>query len=214
MEGAQVFLVCPLINNTESLESVKSATLEFDRLQTEVFSDLKLGLLHGKQPKKERDETLSSFREGRLDLLVATPVVEVGIDIPKASIIVIEAAERFGLSSLHQLRGRVGRAGQEGFCLLFSETNSERALTRLKLLEKYNDGFELAELDLKMRGPGDLFGTLQHGNVELKTADFFNLEMLSKAKKAASNMFERGQSEELFSTMKSWFPEAPITTKD
>jgi ATP-dependent DNA helicase RecG len=188
---SQVFLVCPLIEDSEAetLEDVKSVTTEFTKLK-QIFKDLKLGLLHGRLKPKEKNKVLSDFKSRKIDILVTTPVVEVGIDIPNATIMVIEAAERFGLAQLHQLRGRVGRGKEKSYCLLFSNFHSGNAFRRLKAMETMHSGFELAELDLKMRGPGEIFGTAQSGFPELKVASWNNFELLKKAKDLASEIIE------------------------
>lgn len=187
----QCFLVCPFIDVSETLQTVKAAKDEYEKLVKNVFPDLKLGLLHGKMKSQEKEEIINKFREGNFDLLVATPVVEVGIDIPQANIMVIEGAERFGLAQLHQLRGRVGRSQKESYCLLFSEFTSGRTFKRIKALERINIGFKLAELDLKLRGPGEVYGTSQHGFFGLRVASFNDLELLEKAKKAAENVMTK-----------------------
>lgn len=184
----QTFVVCPFIeeSETETLQAVKAAKKEFEILQKEL-TPLKLGLLHGKLKPAEKDIVVQNFRNGKLDVLVSTPVVEVGVDIPNASVMIIEGAERFGLASLHQLRGRVGRAGQEAYCLLFSsDENSNK--TRLKALETNFNGADLAEIDLKFRGSGDIFGTMQHGLPVFKVADPSNLELINKARKWAEDV--------------------------
>jgi ATP-dependent DNA helicase RecG len=188
---SQVFLVCPLINDSESetLADVKSVTTEFEKLK-KIFKGLKLGLLHGRMKAKEKDEVLDKFRVGKIDILVATPVVEVGIDIPNATIMVIEAAERFGLAQLHQLRGRVGRGKKQSYCLLFSNFHSGTAFNRLKAMERTFSGFELAELDLKLRGPGEIFGTAQSGFAELKIATWNNYELVKETKDLAQDVFK------------------------
>jgi ATP-dependent DNA helicase RecG len=188
-EHSQIFIVCPLIEDStaETLTDVKSVTSEFIKLKA-IFKGLRLGLLHGRLKTAEKDDILRSFREGEIDILVTTPVVEVGIDIPNATVMVIEAAERFGLAALHQLRGRVGRGESKSFCLLFSNFHSGTAYTRLKAMEKTHSGFELAELDLKMRGPGEIFGNAQSGFPELKIASWNNYELISAAKEAAEKI--------------------------
>lgn len=188
-KGDQAFIICPFIEESESLTTIKAATTEFERLQKHIFPKLKLGLLHGKMRAKEKDAVLDEFRKGTIDILVATPVVEVGIDIPNATIILIEAAERFGLSQLHQLRGRVGRGNKESYCLLFTESANSQTTIRLKSLEHIHNGAELAELDLKMRGAGELYGTLQHGRKWLKIASFGNTKLLETAKQEAIRIF-------------------------
>ena len=188
---SQAFIVCPLIEDSdaETLADVKSVTSEFINLQS-IFSNLRLGLLHGRLKPSEKDKVLEDFKKGRIDILVTTPVVEVGIDIPNASVMVIEAAERFGLAQLHQLRGRVGRGRAKSYCLLFSNFHSGRAYTRLKAMEKTHSGFELSELDLKLRGPGEIFGTAQSGFPELKIAGWNNYELIKNAKDAAEEIIE------------------------
>lgn len=140
---------------------------------------------------KEKNAVLEKFKKGKLDILVSTPVVEVGIDIPTASIMMIEGAERFGLAQLHQLRGRVGRGPQQSYCLLFTDFQGEKILKRLKALERTNVGMELAELDLTMRGPGEIYGTAQHGFFDLKIASFTDLPLIEKTRKAATQLTTR-----------------------
>jgi ATP-dependent DNA helicase RecG len=172
------------------MTTVRAATEEYEKLSEKVFSDLKLGLLHGKMKGKDKDEVIEEFRKGKLDVLVSTPVVEVGVDIPAASIMLIEAADRFGLAQLHQLRGRVGRAGQQAYCLLFAESGSKKAYGRLKSLERCYSGMELAEIDLKYRGPGQIYGTAQHGFWDTKVADLSDVELVKQTKECAEEAFE------------------------
>lgn len=188
---SQVFIICPFIEESENMQTVKAATKEFERLQKEVFPDLRLGMLHGRMKGKEKDAILDKFRNKKFDILVATPVVEVGIDIPNATIIVIEASERFGLSQLHQLRGRVGRGDKQSYCLLFTESTNPQTIQRLKAMETSNIGAELAELDLKLRGPGDMYGTAQHGSHQLKIASFSDFPLIEKARNAAKDIFPK-----------------------
>lgn len=185
----QVFIVCPFIEESESAATVKAATSEYQRLSKDIFKKFKVGLLHGKMKASEKNFVLSEFASGNLDILVATPVVEVGIDIPNATIMVIEAAERFGLSQLHQLRGRVGRRQRESFCLLYTDSIAQNTRYRLKSLETIYVGATLAELDLKLRGPGDMYGTQQHGSHKLKIASFSDYELILKTKKDAISLF-------------------------
>ena len=187
------FIVCPLIDVSESLslENVKAAQEEYEILSNGVFKNKKVGLLHGKMKSKEKEEVIEKFKGGDIEILVSTPVIEVGIDVPDAAVIVIESADRYGLASLHQLRGRVGRAEKEGFCFAFMSDNSRNSYKRLKYLEELNSGIELAEIDLKMRGQGDIFGSLQHGFKRLKVADINDLEMLEDAKINAQKYFPK-----------------------
>lgn len=183
---SQAFVICPLIEESdhETMVSVKAVTKEFETLKKE-FSEFTLGLLHGKLKSKEKKEILEQFSKGDIDILLATPVVEVGIDIPNATIMVIEAAERFGLAQLHQLRGRVGRGAKQSYCLLFTESVSEKTIERLKSLETIQNGSILAELDLKLRGPGDLFGRMQHGFLSFKLASFSDRPLIVASQQAA-----------------------------
>ena len=185
----QVLIICPFIEESETLTTVKAATKEFERLKKEVFPDLKLELIHGKLKAKEKNTILSKFKNGQANILVATPVVEVGIDIPNATIMVIEAADRFGLSQLHQLRGRVGRSNKQSYCLLFSDSQNPKTIKRLKNMESLFVGAELAELDLTLRGPGEIYGTAQHGIPSLKVASFYDFSLIEKTRKEAEAIF-------------------------
>ncbi len=186
LKKSQVFIVCPFIEESEveTMKSVKAATVEFDRLRNRVFQPYRLGLLHGKMRSKEKDFVMNQFKNGELDILVSTPVVEVGIDIPNATIMLIEGSERFGLAQLHQLRGRVGRSDKQSYCFLFSEIKDKAVEDRLTFFSKNQSGVELAEYDLKRRGPGEIFGTRQHGYVDLKIASLSDYALISKTKKA------------------------------
>jgi ATP-dependent DNA helicase RecG len=188
--GRQAFIICPLIEESEILEA-KAATTEYERLSREVFPDLKLGLLHGQMPGTEKEEVMRHFRAGELDILVSTSVVEVGIDVPRASVMMVEGAERFGLSQLHQFRGRVGRDKEQGYCLLIPEKISPEARERLRLMEKVHNGFALAEKDLELRGPGEFFGTHQSGLPDLKLAKLTDLRSLELARKEAITLFQK-----------------------
>lgn len=190
--GDQAYIITPLIELSETLQSVKAATHEYERLQKEIFPKLKLGLLHGRLSSKQKGEIMEKFKKGEIDILVSTSVVEVGIDVANATIMVIESAERFGLSQLHQLRGRVGRGKKQSYCLLFSE-NRESA-SRLKNLEKINNGLKLSELDLKIRGGGEIFGVRQSGRFEFKIASFSNLTLVEKTRNAARNLLSENPS--------------------
>jgi ATP-dependent DNA helicase RecG len=185
--GRQAFVVCPLIEESEAIQT-RSAVQEYERLSREVFPDLRVALLHGRMSAAEKDEVLGAFRRAETDILVATTVIEVGIDIPNASVMVIEGADRFGLAQMHQLRGRVGRGADQSFCLLLSDDPSASAEHRLQLLEDNNDGFALAEADLRLRGPGDYFGTRQSGLPEFQAADFSDLKMIETARREAMDL--------------------------
>jgi len=182
--GRQAFVICPLIEESERLE-VRAVTEEYQRLSTKVFPDFKLGLLHGKMKTKEKERIMEDFKKHRFDILVSTAVVEVGVDVPNATVMVIEGAERFGLAQLHQFRGRVGRASFKSYCFLFTETSSAGVIKRLKALVYLDDGFKLAEKDLEIRGPGELYGTRQHGFLDLKMASLADAKMLQRAREAA-----------------------------
>jgi ATP-dependent DNA helicase RecG len=186
-QGSQAFIICPFVEDSalETLKSVKAVTTEFEKLK-EIFKGLRLDLIHGRLKPKQKTQILSNMKAGKIDILVATPVVEVGVDIPGAKIIVIEGAERFGLAQLHQLRGRVGRNDSQSYCLLFSSGNS--ASGRLNIMEKITNGFRLAEMDLKMRGPGSVWTTLQHGWPEFKIADISDYNKINKIRLIAGNI--------------------------
>lgn len=189
--GSQVFIICPFIEESETMITVKAAAKEFEILKNNVFKKYKLALLHGKLKSKEKEEILNDFKNQKYDILVATPVVEVGIDIPNADVILIEASERFGLSQLHQLRGRVGRNDRQAYCLLFTASLNPMTIKRLQAMEKTNIGAELAELDLKLRGPGEIFGTQQSGRRFLKIADFSDLELIKATKREAEKIIPK-----------------------
>lgn len=190
-QNVPTFVVCPLIEASEHemLENVRAAEVEFENLKNGPFKNLSVGLIHGRMKTKEKEKAVDDFKTGKLQVLVATPVIEVGIDIPDATIMMIESAERYGLASLHQLRGRVGRTGQEAYCMLFMSSYSKGGFERLKNLEKYDSGLKLAEIDMKIRGQGDLYGTAQHGFIEFKVADPTDFEVLEAAKIDAESYF-------------------------
>ena len=186
-EGRQAFVICPLVDESEVIEA-KAATEEYERLSSEVFSDLRLGLLHGRMAAKDKDRVMRQFRDGELDVLVSTAVVEVGIDVPNASVMLIEGAERFGLAQLHQFRGRVGRGEHKSYCVLLSEVTTDVAKERLAALEQIHDGFRLAEVDLELRGPGDFFGTRQSGLPNLRMAHLSDKQLLESAREEAARV--------------------------
>jgi ATP-dependent DNA helicase RecG len=187
-EGRQAFILCPLIEESEAI-AAQAAVVEYERLSREVFPDLRLGLLHGRLSSKDKDDVMESFRSGELDILVSTPVIEVGIDIPNATVMLIESADRFGLSQLHQFRGRVGRGTEQSYCMLLAENPSEVARQRLDIIENVQDGFKLAEEDLKMRGPGEFFGTRQSGLPDLRMAKISDVALLELARREAMALF-------------------------
>lgn len=187
-KGRQVFVILPLVEESEALEDVKAATIEAARLQMNVFPELKIGLIHGRLKSKEKESVMNDFKEKRFDILVATSVVEVGIDIPNASVIVIENADRFGLSQLHQFRGRVGRSVHQSYCFLFPGENASAENKRLEALEKSASGFEIAEADLLLRGPGAFFGTRQSGLPDIAMENLTNLRLIEIARSEASTI--------------------------
>ena len=188
-KGRQVFIIFPFIEPSETLTSVKAAKAEYEYLQKEIFPDLSIGLLHGRLKSEDKKDVLERFSQNKLNILVSTPIVEVGIDIPNATIMLIEGAERFGLASLHQLRGRVGRGAEQSYCFFFSESSSRNALERLSALEKYHLGLKLAEIDLKMRGPGQIYGTAQSGIQSFKIASLADLPLINATKQEAIKIF-------------------------
>jgi ATP-dependent DNA helicase RecG len=186
--GRQAFIIYPLVEESDRTEAL-AAVEEHARLQRTVFPELRLGLLHGRLKGDEKDAVMRAFSAGDLDVLVATSVVEVGIDVPNATVIVIEGAERFGLAQLHQFRGRVGRGAYPSYCILVSDAKEGDSVQRLEALEKTTDGFALAQVDLELRGPGDFFGTRQSGLPPLKTAQLSDLKTLEEARGAAQDIF-------------------------
>jgi ATP-dependent DNA helicase RecG len=188
--GRQAFILCPLIEESDAI-AAQAAVVEYERLSRDVFPDLKLGLLHGRLSSKDKDAAMESFRAGGLDILVSTPVIEVGIDIPNATVMFIESADRFGLSQLHQFRGRVGRGKEQSYCMLLAENPSEVARQRLDIIENTRDGFKLAEADLKMRGPGEFFGTRQSGLPDLRMAKISDVALLELARSEAVALFQQ-----------------------
>ena len=190
-KGRQVFIVYPLVEESEVL-SLKAAVTEAKRLQHDVFPACKIGLLHGQMKSGDKDKIMTDFKERRYDILVSTVIIEVGIDIPNATVMVVEHAERFGLAQLHQLRGRIGRGSEQSYCLLFGNPKTNEARERLKIMTKTCDGFKIAEMDFKLRGPGEFFGTRQHGLPELKISDLIrDFPILKQARTDAFEIVSR-----------------------
>ena len=187
-EGRQAFIICPLIEESETL-AVKAVTVEYERLSREVFPTLRLGLLHGAMKPADKDQGMRRFRDHELDILVATSVIEVGIDVANATVMVIEDADRFGLSQLHQLRGRVGRGQHQSYCYVLSADASLQAQERLEVFQATNDGFRLAEEDLRLRGPGDFFGVRQSGVPELRVANLSDTALIELARSLAAKLW-------------------------
>ncbi|MBI5649887.1 MAG: ATP-dependent DNA helicase RecG [Chloroflexi bacterium] len=189
-EGRQAFVICPLIEESETIDA-KAAVEEYENLRKQVYPELRVGLIHGKLRPSEKDDTMNKFRDHEIDILVATSVVEVGIDVPNATVMLIEGADRFGLAQLHQFRGRVGRGAHQSFCLLLAEKKESVADDRLRVIESTQNGFLLAEEDLKLRGPGEFFGTRQSGLPDLKIAKLSDTKILEEARGIAQDLFER-----------------------
>ncbi len=198
--GRQVFIILPLVEDSKVLTEVKAATSEHKRLSEEIFPDLRLGLLHGKLKSKEKETVMQEFsalggsasggKDKKIDILVSTSVVEVGIDIPNATIMMIEDADRFGLSQLHQFRGRVGRGQHQSYCFLLTNSNTEKATDRLRAMEDTNDGFEISQKDLELRGPGQFFGLVQSGLPDIAMEHLSNLKLIKFARAEAKNILD------------------------
>ena len=187
--GRQVFVICPLVEESEKID-LPSAEEMHQRLSQAVFPELRVTLIHGKMAPRDKDAVMVAFRNHAFDILVATAVIEVGIDIPNASTIVIEGADRFGLAQLHQFRGRVGRGQHASFCILVSDRDNEVTTRRLQAMEQTRDGFRLAEIDLELRGPGEFFGTRQSGTPDLKVAQLADTRLLLTAQQEARRIIE------------------------
>lgn len=209
-QHAQAFIVCPFIEESESMTTVKAATKEFEYLKTNVYKELHLALLHGRMKPTEKTKLLENFRVGDTDILVSTPVVEVGIDIPGATIMMIEGAERFGLAGLHQLRGRVGRGNKQSYCLLFTENTDDKTTSRLKILETVHNGPELAERDMELRGQGDLFGSRQHGIPEMVYTALADERIVREAGEVVQLLTKSDPTFTLFSHLRERLNESKI----
>lgn len=201
-EGRQAYIVCPLVEDSEELE-VESATGLVEKIRDDALKGLRVGLIHGKMKSAEKDDVMRRFSRGELDVLVSTTVIEVGVNVPNANIMVIENAERFGLAQLHQLRGRVGRGPYQSYCILFNQGKSQISRQRMEILAKSNDGFAISEKDLELRGPGDIFGVRQHGLPEFRIANLYrDMEVLKDVQKAAQYIMAEG----LLEKDESWRP--------
>ena len=193
-EGRQAYIVCPLVEDSDDLD-LKSVTALAEKYKTEVYSEYRVEYLHGKMKAKEKDDIMNRFKNGEIDILISTTVIEVGVDVPNASIMIIENAERFGLAQLHQLRGRVGRGEYKSYCILKNKGHSKVCKERMKVMCQTNDGFVISEKDLELRGSGDFFGTAQHGIPELKIANLFeNITELKEIQALASQIIENDPS--------------------
>ena len=193
-EGRQAYIVCPLVEDSDDLD-LKSVTALAEKYKTEVYSEYRVEYLHGKMKAKEKDDIMNRFKNGEIDILISTTVIEVGVDVPNASIMIIENAERFGLAQLHQLRGRVGRGEYKSYCILKNNGHSKVCKERMKVMCQTNDGFVISEKDLELRGSGDFFGTAQHGIPELKIANLFeNITELKEIQALASQIIENDPS--------------------
>lgn len=191
LEGRQAYFVCPMVSESEKMNTQAAEDLHY-RLSTGIFSDLRLGLLHGQMKPREKEEVMEKFRTHELDILVSTTVIEVGVDVPNASVMVVEDANRFGLSQLHQLRGRVGRGAHQSYCVLIADAKSEESRSRMEIMVSTTDGFKIAEEDLRLRGPGQMAGTQQSGNLDFKIADLVqDGRMLEVARQAAMEVVGR-----------------------
>ena len=209
--GHQVYIVCPAIEENEAMGDLQAVTTYYTETACALLPNRRIGLLHGKMKPKEKDEVMLKFKAGELDVLVSTTVIEVGVDVPNATVMVIENAERFGLSALHQLRGRVGRGEHQSYCIFIRGNKDQETAKRLEILNHSNDGFYIASEDLKLRGSGDLLGTRQSGDMEFQMADIFrDADILQKASEAASELladdpyFEKPEHELLKKVMKSY----------
>ncbi|MBQ2645237.1 ATP-dependent DNA helicase RecG, partial [bacterium] len=213
LKGHQAYIVFPLIDESETI-SAKAATKEAEELQNGIFSDLKVGLLHGKMKPDEKDNVMKAFKDKEYDILVSTTVVEVGVDVPNATVMVIENAERFGLSQLHQLRGRVGRSALQSYCVLISSSTSQDTLTRLNIMTQTNDGFIIAEKDLEIRGPGEFLGLRQSGLPELNLTDLTkDIKILEQARQSAFDFIKNNDINN-FPELKKCLEQTQTITKD
>jgi ATP-dependent DNA helicase RecG len=187
-KGHQCFVILPLVEESKILTEVKAATEEHKRLSRDIFPEFSLGLLHGKLKAQEKEKVMQDFKTNKAQILVATAVVEVGIDIPNATVMIIEDADRFGLSQLHQFRGRIGRSHMQSYCFLFSSSDTQNSKARLKAMEENSDGFKIAEKDLELRGPGQFLGTIQSGIPDIAMENLTNIRLIKVSQEEAKNI--------------------------
>jgi ATP-dependent DNA helicase RecG len=190
-KGRQAYVIAPLIDESTDSDKV-SVEAEYKKLQNSVFGHRRIGLLHGKMKPAEKEQVMTDFKAEKYDLLVSTTVVEVGVDVPNATVMLIENADQFGLSQLHQLRGRVGRGQHQSYCYLMMSDTSKPSQP-LREIEKSNDGFHLAEVDLKLRGPGEIYGRAQHGDLNLQIASLADSKLIARASRSAKQFLETGE---------------------
>ena len=192
-EGRQAYIVCPLVEESEEVDA-KSVLELFENYQTKVFNDYRVAYIHGKLKQKEKENIMEEFKNGKIDILISTTVIEVGVNVPNASVMVIQNAERFGLAALHQLRGRVGRGEYKSYCILKYQGKSDNVRERMKVMKETNDGFIISEKDLELRGTGEFFGTKQHGIPEFKVANLFqDIDILKKVQNLSIKILEEDQ---------------------
>jgi ATP-dependent DNA helicase RecG len=198
-KGRQAFVVCPLIgeetdNKVDEEAERKSVLAEHENLK-KIFPSFNIGLLHGRLTSAEKEKIMTDFLDKKIDILVSTSVIEVGIDVPNATIMIIEDADRFGLSQLHQFRGRVGRGTDQSYCFLFTKSNNDETLLRLRALSETTDGFKLAQTDLEIRGPGDFIGSRQHGLPDIKMRNLTNTILIKRCREAAEKFLGKNDLE-------------------
>jgi len=201
-KGRQAFFIFPLISESEKIAG-KAATEEHKKLSEKIFPDLKIGLLHGRMKPKEKEEVMARFKDKELDILVSTSVIEVGVDVPNATIMVIEGSDRFGLAQLHQFRGRVGRSDHQSYCFLFTDSTSDTTKKRLKALIESEDGFKLAEKDLEIRGPGEFIGKRQSGTPDTAMKYLGDVKLIQQARLEAQSVFALDPNLEKFPVLKN-----------
>jgi len=217
-EGRQVFVICPRIEKEdeenarkdarqEKRSEIKSVTEEYEKLSKKIFPDLRVAMLHGQMKPREKDAVMNRFKDGGIDVLVATSVVEVGVDVPNATIMMIEGADRFGLAQLYQFRGRVGRGGHQSYCFLLTDATGESAAARLQAILKAKNGFELAEEDLKLRGPGQFFGDVQTGLPDAAMNALQDAELVKMSREAAAGVITKDPTLASYAALKDRFRE-------